>query len=317
MLVVESRLHLDHRPRHELHGGELRANLDTPERIEALREGLVSVLDVHVEQAEPCPESELIRVHDPSLVRHTRDVCASLAPGQEWFPEIFPRDHALDTYSPLYRETHRCALAAAGCAAAAARAIKAGERIAYALSRPPGHHADRFHRGGICYYNNAALAADMLADDVRVAVLDLDMHFANGTQSILESHPRARCWSIHASTETAYPFSGGEASELNLPLLPGSGDDAFLGALDDALVRIASFRAEYLVVSIGYDGHHLDPDNDVLTLSDQVYENVGRRLASFDRPILLVQEGGYRPETISDLAVSLCAPLVGDDRWQT
>jgi acetoin utilization deacetylase AcuC-like enzyme len=310
VLLLESNLHLAHRPRHELHGGQLRPNLDLPERIEALRDTLIaSGLNIRVERAEPCSELELGRVHDAALIEHTREVCASLAPDEEWFPENLARDHALDTYSPLYRETHGCALGAAGCAAAAARAVAGGEGVAYALCRPPGHHADRYRRGGVCYYNNAALAADILGENARVAVLDLDLHFANGTESILEAHPRARCWSIHASTRAAYPFSGGGASPQNLPLSPGTGDEGFLAALDEALGRIATFAPESLVVSVGYDGHRLDPDNDVLDLSEGAYAAAGERVSEFDGPIVLIQEGGYHPETIGVLATSFCTPL--------
>ena len=312
MVVVWSPRHRDHRPLHEQQNGRLVPNLDTPERLDALVEALAaSALPVRLEKPPPLPEAELLRVHDPDYVAHTRQTCARLGPAEEWFPTDLEAEHSLDASAPLFRETHACALAAAGCAARVAHLLLSGEPLAYALCRPPGHHADRRRRGGVCYYNNAALAADLLSCAGRVAVLDLDLHYGNGTIDILQSRPEVRLVSIHASTEIAYPFAAGGSSAASIPLSADSGDGEFLDAVDDALTRLAAFSPAHLVVSIGYDGHIDDPDNDVLQLTDAAFAGAGERLAALRVPTALIQEGGYNPATIGRLSACFCQPLTG------
>lgn len=268
-----------------------------------------SDLDTRVVEADPLAEEELLGVHDREFIAHTRETCERLDHDEEWFPEDLEREHSLDTSAPLLRSTHGCALAAAGCAAEAARRVLAGETIAYALCRPPGHHADRRHRGGVCYFNNAAVAADLLAARGRVGVIDLDLHYGNGSVAILGDRREVRVVSVHASTDVAYPFAGGEASPTSLPLGRGAGDEVFLAAVDEAVSRIAAFHPEHLVVSIGYDGHREDPDNDVLRLTDAAFSGAGARLAGCRMPIVLVQEGGYNAATIGALAIAFCRGL--------
>lgn len=201
---------------------------------------------------------------------------------------------------PILEGTWQAALASAGCAIAAARAVHGGEQVAYALSRPPGHHAARATFGGYCYLNNTALAAAWLAElGIKVAVLDVDTHHGNGTQSVFWERGDVLTVSIHGDPEVHFPFFTGFAEErgegagaganLNLPLATGTDWDGYAIALHKALETIARFGAEVLVVALGVDTHRSDG---VLCLNDEDYPVLGDALRT-GLPTVLVQEGGY------------------------
>jgi acetoin utilization deacetylase AcuC-like enzyme len=209
--------------------------------------------------------------------------------------------YGFDT-TPLTPGTWRAALGAASCALAGANALLAGAPVAYALCRPPGHHAGRDFFGGYCYLNNAALAAVRLTSRGRVAILDIDYHHGNGTQEIFYDSPQVLFASIHADPAYQYPLFWGYAEErgegegenlnLNLPLPPNTDDDAYLNALEKALDPIARFAPAYLIISAGLDLYREDPLGD-WAVSLEGIERIGERIATTKIPTLLVQEGGY------------------------
>jgi acetoin utilization deacetylase AcuC-like enzyme len=184
-----------------------------------------------------------------------------------------------------------------------------GARAAYALCRPPGHHAARSVYGGYCYLNNAALAAQALRDAgfARVAVLDIDYHHGNGTQDIFYSRGDVFFASLHGTPETEYPYflgfadergeGAGEGTTLNLPLPRGTGWAAYAEALDVALRAIERFSADALVVSLGVDTFEDDPISS-FALGTAHFVQMGARIAALRRPTVLVQEGGYAVEAI-------------------
>ena len=192
----------------------------------------------------------------------------------------------------------------------------AGDRAAFALSRPPGHHAGADFFGGYCFLNNAALAAQYLRDAgmERVAVLDIDYHHGNGTQACFYDRPDVFFASIHGDPRTEYPFFLGHADEtgvgagkgfnLNLPLPRGTGYPAWAAALDTALARIQQFGAQALVVSMGMDTFVGDPISG-FTLHSDDYLRVGERLRACGLPTVLVFEGGYAVQEVGVNAVNV------------
>src|SRR5690606_38973947 len=137
------------------------------------------------------------------------------------------------------------------------------------LVRPPGHHAERSSFGGFCYLNSAAVAANFLAANGRVAVLDVDYHHGNGTQDIFYERADVLTVSIHGHPRFTYPyFSGyedetgagsGKGLNLNLPLPESIGGDVYARALERALDRVRKFAPAFLVLSLGLGGVRLDP----------------------------------------------------------
>jgi len=185
-----------------------------------------------------------------------------------------------------------------------AKIIQDGARSAFALCRPPGHHAAQDMFGGYCFLNNAAIAAQSFRDAgaKRVAVLDVDFHHGNGTQAIFYNREDVLFLSLHGDPEDAFPYflggqdetgeGAGEGFNINYPLPPGCPYPKWLGALNDAMSKITSYAPEALVVSLGVDTFERDPISFFKLTSDD-FTDYGRRLAKLGLPTLFVMEGGY------------------------
>jgi acetoin utilization deacetylase AcuC-like enzyme len=211
--------------------------------------------------------------------------------------------HTADTACPIGAGSWEAVVASANVAVHAASLVLGGERAAYGLCRPPGHHAYADQAGGFCYLNNAAIAAQHLRLTLgRVAILDVDVHHGNGTQGIFYERPDVFFASLHADPSDYYPFFAGYADErgagaglganLNLPLAPGSGDREVLTALDKALAAIGEFAPDALVVSLGFDASEQDPLG-VLKVTSAGFAAMARRIEAAALPTVLIQEGGY------------------------
>jgi len=223
---------------------------------------------------------------------------------------------SFDAGSPLTSGTWAAARAGAHCALAAAKAVAGGERAAFALSRPPGHHAGVDFFGGYCFLNNAAIAAQSLRDSGvdRVAVLDIDYHHGNGTQAIFYDRADVFFASVHGDPRTEYPYYLGYADERgegvglgfnrNLPLARGTGFAGWRDALAQALQSIAAFKAQAVVVSLGVDTFAGDPISG-FGLQSPDYLRVGEDLAAAGLPTVFAFEGGYAVAEIGVNAVNV------------
>jgi acetoin utilization deacetylase AcuC-like enzyme len=211
----------------------------------------------------------------------------------------------LDSSNPLVAGTYVAARWAVDVALTAADlVIDGGEMAAYGLCRPPGHHAARAMAGGYCFFNNAAIAAEAITRRTGepVAILDVDVHHGNGTQQIFWRRGDVFYASIHADPMDLYPFFLGHADEVgegagaganfNQPMPAGTGDAAYLEAVDRALDAIGRTRGSVVVVSLGFDTFRLDPIG-TFALTTDAYHEIGRRVASLGRRLVILQEGGY------------------------
>jgi len=214
----------------------------------------------------------------------------------------------LDTANPLVPGTYRAARASVDVALTTADLVLGGERVAYGLCRPPGHHAARAMAGGFCFFNNAAIAAEAIVRSAgAVAVLDVDFHHGNGTQQIFWRRGDVLYVSLHGDPDHHYPYFLGGAEEtgegegaganLNIPLPAGTDDDAYLAALDRGLEAIAATAGDVVVVSLGFDTYGQDPICD-FALTTAVYHECGRRVAALGRRLVILQEGGYHRPTL-------------------
>ena len=236
-----------------------------------------------------------------------------------------PGYYCFDAQTPIVAGTRDAAFTSAGCALTAARLLLKGERSAYALCRPPGHHASRSSYGGYCYLNNAAAAAFRLARDSgeSPAILDIDYHHGNGTQEIFYESETVATASLHADPNRAYPFFWGYTGESgagpgagrnrNFPLPPGTGDMRYCDELRFALDYLDRFSPSRIVVSLGVDTSAADPLGDFeLTLDG--FAAVGKTLADFGRPVLFVQEGGYDIATTGESVRALLSSFECESR---
>ena len=224
--------------------------------------------------------------------------------------------YSFDAGAPLTANSWQAIYSSAQVALSAQAHIVAGAHSAFALCRPPGHHAGIDYMGGYCYLNNAAIAAQAMLDQGarRVAILDVDFHHGNGTQDMFYQRADVLFTSIHGDPRNEYPCFSGYADErgegvglgynLNYPLPAGSNWDAWSRALNDALRQIAGFGADYLVVSLGVAPSLADPISS-FKLDSPDYLTMGEMIAKLGLPTLFVMEGGYAVEEIGINAVNV------------
>ena len=334
MRVVYSPAHLAHDVVTETVMGAVIPANEVAERAELIRTVLEADGGFPIEAPTEHGPAPILAIHDPGLVRFI-DEAWSAARAQSidrpnLIADTYPTfrmfegmssefvasrpetRHAagragwwgLDTANPLVAGTAVAAHAAVDVALTAVDLVLAGERAAYGLCRPPGHHAARSMAGGYCFFNNAAIAAEAVtrATGSRVAILDVDYHHGNGTQQIFWRRGDVLYVSLHADPERQYPFFLGRADEigegegsganLNIPLPAGTDDTAYLEALDRGLAAIADTPGEVVIVSLGFDTYGHDPIGD-FALTTAVYHECGRRTAALGRKLVILQEGGY------------------------
>jgi len=215
--------------------------------------------------------------------------------------------YMMDLSACIVEGTHQAALASANCALNAAQTVASGEHSAFALCRPPGHHAGKDYAGGYCFINNASVAANWLSSKGKVALLDIDYHCGNGTQDIFYERDDVLTISIHADPNFEYPHFAGYADEHgkgiglgfhhNFPLPAGTDDASYISTLDRALELIREFKPVYLVLSAGMDIYADDPLGKIKVTTDGIGE-IGKRIASLSLPTVIVMEGGYNNEAL-------------------
>jgi len=239
----------------------------------------------------------------------------SLQDGRDGDIEAKLGSYAFSADTPIMRGTWAAAREAVNVALSAASAIRAGERAAFALTRPPGHHAAGDVFGGFCYLNNIAIAAQWLADaGLRPAILDVDYHHGNGTQSIFYGRRDVFFCSLHADPRFAYPhFMGfadergegaGEGFNLNLPLPANTDWEHYEQALARGLAAVEAFGPDVLLVSLGLDTYIHDPIAS-FRLKGADYLRLGEKIAALKRPTLFVFEGGYALEALGEITANV------------
>jgi acetoin utilization deacetylase AcuC-like enzyme len=336
---------LSHAPRQYMVAGRIVAPLEIPERAATMRDALAAAGLA----SAPVPDAGLA----PIAAVHDGDYLAFLAGAHAAFtalpnagPEVLPNVHpyraAGDDFAGRgprkvtgivgqagwYMGDMSCAIGAgtyegaywsAQTAIAAARDVGAGARFAFALCRPPGHHAYRDRASGFCFLNNAAIAAEALrARFGRIAILDFDTHHGDGTQAIYYARGDTFFASVHTDPAGYYPWyvgysdergaGEGEGATLNLPLGPGADDGAYLDAVTRSAEAIARFGPGALVVSAGWDAHREDPLSK-LAVTDAAFPALGRIVKGLGLPTVIVQEGGYSLAAIARAAPSFVAEL--------
>jgi acetoin utilization deacetylase AcuC-like enzyme len=340
--TIYSNHHRDHAPKGELNRGKLVTPFERPERADRILAAVRTARLGSVEEPQPFPLSHAVRVHSPEFVdflqnayRHwledgrSGDAMPNAAPIRRLRADRIPTSidgrlsyYVFDASTPITEGTWSAAKSSMDVALTGASRIASGKsRGAFALCRPPGHHAAFDFYGGYCFLNNAAIAAQYLRDHgaARVAVLDVDYHHGNGTQDIFYERSDVLFASIHADPATDYPYflgyadetgaRAGEGYNLNLPLPRGSGWDVWSAALDTACARIVSFNADALVVSLGVDTFEKDPIS-AFRLKTEDYLRAGSRIGQLGMPTLVVMEGGYALDEIGANVVSFLIGLL-------
>ncbi|QMV73476.1 histone deacetylase family protein [Comamonas piscis] len=337
MKFIYSHEHRSHDPQQFMVRGQLKRSNEQPERAEILLRSAQKAghQPMLVEDFGAGPRAA---VHTPEYLHFLQTAWqrwqalpdASL----EVLPNVFPfpgqpftyPDHLVgqagyhmgDCACSIGEHTWHAAINSAHCATHAAELVLQGEQAAYALCRPPGHHAYVDRANGFCYLNNAAIAAQHLrSKHARVAVLDIDVHHGNGTQGIFWRRNDVLTVSIHADPHFCTPFFTGHAHErgegeglgynLNLPQAKGTTTDQYLRALETALTAIRHYAPGALVLALGLDAHEHDPYK-ALAIDTPGFARITEKIAQLGLPTVIVQEGGYLSE---DLGLNLESALRG------
>lgn len=326
MKVVFADIQKQHNPKSFFSSGAPQPNPEVPERAVRLL-AAAKLAGLTLESPDDYGLQFIAQVHTPEYLHYLEHIYERWSRIQGGSAEVqagihpvrsdgaYPKSavaqagwHNYDTSSPVTADTWQSALWSAHSAAHAALLVLEGAASSYALCRPPGHHAGRDIAGGFCYLSNAAITAEvLLMQHQRVAIIDIDVHHGNGTQSVFYDRDDVLTVSLHADPMRFYPFFWGHRDErgegrgsgfnLNIPLPRGTGNDTYLQALDSALQSVAAFEPSAMVIALGLDAHESDPFQG-MAISTDGFGDIAARLAACALPTVLVQEGGYLSDAL-------------------
>ncbi len=335
MKAFYSETHRKHNPSFEVFDGGLRVPyLEVPERMDQILRALKETHGTEIIEPMDFGLDPIYTVHDKEYIdflascwtewleSEAQDQQSSPVDKSTLLPATFAlRRHPqkptsllgragyymMDLSACIVEGTYTAALASANCALSAAQVVANGERSAFALCRPPGHHAGKDYAGGYCFINNAAVAANWLSAKGNVALLDVDYHCGNGTQDVFYERADVLTISIHADPNVEYPYYWGYVDEIgagaglgyhkNFPLEKGADNARYLSALGEALSCIRKFDPTYLVVSAGMDIYTNDPLGTIKVTTEGI-RAIGKRIASLGLPTVIVMEGGYNNDAL-------------------
>ena len=342
MRTFFSESHRLHFPQAEISGGEMVTPFERPSRIEYILRRLHDRQMRDIVAPDALDSAPINRLFDPGYLDFLENAW------EEWvndgykgeiIPTSFPVRRMpgqrppknIDGKAGYYAMTAETAITAgtweavqSSCASAqsAQRKVAAGADAAFALCRPPGHHATSDMFGGYCFINNASVVAEMFRIDgaAKVAILDIDFHHGNGSQDIFYGRDDVFFASLHGHPEDAFPYFSGYADEIgqgvgegfnaNYPMRPGTSYEAWSKALQDAIKRIQAFGAEALVVSLGVDAFKDDPIS-FFKLESESFLLAGQEIAKMKLPTVFIMEGGYAIEAVGINTVNVLEGFVG------
>ena len=334
MKIYYSPLSRLHNPQFEINNGEKVLHPENAQRVDVILEALVREGYSPEEVTSRVPMGILTRVHKLAFIKFLKRASDSVEEGEVLYPDVFLPErigvsnnilaqmgqYSFDVYTPVVQGTYQAALGAGAVTHRLVKEINAGEELVYGLTHPIGHHALPEKMGGYSYFNNAAIAADLLSEMGTVAILDLDFHHGNGTQDIFYRRNDVLFASLHADPQVKFPYYYGFKNEkgvgpglgfnFNFPMLLGTGEDVYQQNLEKALRRIADFKPRFLVISLGFDTYINDPIGG-FKLRTAYYEKMARTIRNLNLPTLIVQEGGYDLSALGQNLVSFLKGMRG------
>ncbi|MBB5374267.1 histone deacetylase family protein [Acidocella aromatica] len=342
MKIVYSADHFLHHAPGELLFGEFVPAFEKPERAELVLARVREMELGEVIAPQIFPLEPITRVHAPGLMELLQSAhkeWVELGRSGAAYPYTWPTRgmrmdrvptsldgrlafYSFDCGTALTATSWQAIKSSVDVALTGATLLQGGERAAFSLCRPPGHHAGADHYGGYCFLNNAAIAAQKLLDDgaKRVAILDVDYHHGNGTQQIFYNRDDVFFVSLHGHPDQEYPYllgfedekgaGKGEGYNLNFPLHWGTEWPGYEAALQEGIKRIAAYAPDVVVVSLGVDTYKDDPISH-FKLEHEHFTRIGAMIKALNKPTLFVMEGGYAVAEIGINAVNVLTGFKG------
>jgi len=328
MKTFATESHRLHFPDGELHGGEFVRPFECPERWQHIMDALAQRGFSAPEAPRQMPDGLAEQVHDKDYIHFLKNAWRLWQEAgftSQAVPTVFPARrmqqrvpehidgklgyYAMALETAITAGTWEAARGSADCAYSAAMHVNAGNRSAFSLCRPPGHHAGIDLYGGYCFLNNAAIAAQQLLYEgaSRIAILDVDFHHGNGTQDIFYTRDDVLFISLHGEPKDAFPhflgyadergIQAGEGFNINYPLPEGCPYTKWSETLSDALKKIAHYTPDALIISLGVDTYENDPIS-FFKLKSEDFTDYGKLIAQLELPTVFIMEGGYAVEEI-------------------
>ncbi|MFH1501282.1 MAG: GNAT family N-acetyltransferase [archaeon] len=313
---------------HKIHHVADKGYVESPVRISSILKELDKTDFFKKIDAKIFSEEWIRKVHDKGYIDYFKALISRLKPRQSIYPYVFPiRNnnrppkelevragyYCIDTFTPININAFKAARQAVNCALTGAEQIVEGERVVYALVRPPGHHAEKKSFGGFCYFNSNAIAAEYLSNYGKVAILDVDYHHGNGQQEIFYKRNDVLTISLHGHPDFAYPyFSGfeeengegeGKGYNTNYPLKEKITYEEYKKVLESAIRKIKRFNPSFLIIALGLDTAKKDPTG-TWSFNEKDFKETGKILGRLNLPTLVVQEGGYKTKSLGTNALA-------------
>jgi acetoin utilization deacetylase AcuC-like enzyme len=329
-----------HSPKFYMKNGQATEAREVPKRGEIFQ-NVMHELEIPLEESNDFGMKYIAKVHSPDYLTFLKTIYPKWSALPDASEEIIPKSnparysstypkdivgqvgwHLMDTSCPLSTGTWTGVYASAQTAISAANCVATGDsNTAYAVCRPPGHHAFPDGGAGFCFLNNAAIAAERLLEKFdRIAILDVDLHHGNGTQAAFWHRQDVLTVSIHADPAYCYPHYWGYEHErgegqgygfnINFPISAGTSDNDYMPVLDKALEDIQSYAPDAIIIALGLDASEQDPFA-VLGLTTSGFNDIGKRIKALNLPTLLVQEGGYISPILGNNLAAVLKPFIG------
>jgi len=323
----------------ELYGGQLVRPFECPERMDYIISSIENKKVGEISEPSFCDTDIITKIHDKNYIsfleRAWGDWVKSGFKG-EAIPSVWPSRsmpskeiptfiegelgyYCLASETSISKGTFEAAISSASVALTGAKIVSETSNAIFSLCRPPGHHASKNQYGGYCFINNAAISAQYFLDNgaKRVAILDVDFHHGNGTQDIFYDRSDVMFLSLHGDPKDAFPhFLGyenetgagdGDGYNFNFPMPPNTSYGSWSSALSEATKKIAEFRADALILSLGVDTFKNDPIS-FFKLNSEDFIDMGKRIKGIKLPTLFVMEGGY---AIEEIGINTVNTLIG------
>ena len=342
MKIVYSPEHVNHNTQTELAGGQLVTPYECASRMDYICQALEQSGMGQLDTPQSFPREHVEKIHDKDYLAfldscwhewraagNKGEAMPTVWPSRSMPSTRIPHDiegklgyYALASETAIAQNTAQAAWLSSDIALTAADALLQGESSAFALARPPGHHASKDQYGGYCFINNAAVVSQYLLDNKfnKVALMDVDFHHGNGTQAIFYDRKDVFFSSIHGDPMDAFPHFLGHADEtgtgdgqgynLNHPLPPGTPYSVWAEKLETSLAAFRAYGADVLVVSLGLDTFENDPIS-FFKVKTNEYLQMGAALASLGLPMVFIMEGGYAVEDIGHNTANVLKGFLG------